>query len=58
MNKLTVTELNVLFYLRKGCNISAISKNLNITQHTIKALLTRILKKYNVKSRKELLKCI
>lgn len=55
MNGVSRAENDVLVYLQKGYSNQQIGESLNVCEKTVKFHLTNIYKKYEVKSRQELL---
>ncbi len=54
MKKLTLTEQKVLEFIIKGYSNSQIAKDLNVTESTIKAHVSNILRKTELSNRVEL----
>ena len=54
MNKLTLTEQKVLYLLIKGYSNLKTANALNVTESTIKAHVSNILRKWRLKNRVEI----
>lgn len=49
--KLTDRELEILIYVTRGYSNSEIANKLNVSVHTVKAYISSLLKKFDVKER-------